>query len=68
MALIGWLWMIVFWGAVIALVVWVVRRISQSASTTPGSPASPMEIARVRYARGEITREEFEDLKRALSA
>jgi len=28
---------------------------------------SPIEIARMRYARGEITLEEFEEIKRTLS-
>lgn len=32
-----------------------------------GREASPIEIARKRYARGEITLEEFEAIKKALS-
>jgi putative membrane protein len=62
----GWAWMIIFWGAIIALVVWVVRRLSQPTSAFTGDRSLPMEIAKARYARGEITREQFEELKKDL--
>ena len=67
MIAIGWVWMLVFWGAIIALVVWVVRRISQPSAASSGSASSALEIAKARYARGEITREQVEELKRDLS-
>ena len=66
----GGLMMIFFWGAIIALVVWAVQAMSrrddghaQSAATPP---RTPLEIAKERYARGEIGRDEFEQLKRDL--
>jgi len=60
----GWVWMVVFWGAIIGLVVWGISRIT--GERTP-SHLTPMDIAKARHARGEITKEEFESLKRDLA-
>ena len=48
---------------VIALVVYVFMRTYNS---QPGREDSPLEILKRRYARGEITREDFESMKRDL--
>ncbi len=61
--LFGTLWMIIFWGAIIWLVVWGVG----SLAGLRKSGADAMEIARQRYARGEITREEYEAIRGTLS-
>ena len=63
--LFGAIWMVVFWGAIIALVVWWIR-------TLAGREDKPVEedayqILRRRYARGEITKEQFEEIKATLS-
>ena len=69
---VGWwmlFWMILFWGAMVALVVWGIRRISQrggSESHPPGE-RDAMDIARERYARGEISKQEFDQIKQDLS-
>ncbi len=64
----GW-WMIlpmvVFWGGLIALIVWGVRRLTGCGVHTGG--INPIDVAKERYARGEITREQFEQLKKDLS-
>jgi len=67
----GW-WMtfggiisILFFGAIIALIVWGVRKFSDGGSNP--AKGSPLDIARERYAKGEITREEFEQIKKDLS-
>ena len=76
----GWLAMslsfVVFWGLLIALVVWVVRslradtsRENQGLPPTPGSRAD--EVLAERFARGEIDAEEFtqrRELLRSTSA
>ena len=59
----GVILMILFWGGIIALVVWGINRISGHGSG--GSP-TPLEIAKQRYARGEITKEQFEQIKKDL--
>jgi len=58
---------------VVLLVVWLVRRASPG-STNPSiasmqnsSPQTPREILQVRYARGEITREEYHQMLEDLS-
>ncbi len=55
--------MVVFWGGVIALVVWAVRQFTQNR----GPSRSPLDIAKERLAKGEITKEEFESLKSHLA-
>lgn len=56
--------MLLFWGAIIALVVLLSRSFSQSRGES--SHKSAREILDERYARGEIDREEYEEKKRAL--
>ncbi len=69
MMVFGMFWMVLIWGAVIAFIVWVVRKLTDRGDPgqgTGGGP-DPLEIARERYARGEISREVFEQMKRDLS-
>jgi len=57
----GW----IFWLVVIALLVWfLVSFISTKNKNTPNE--SPLEILKKRFARGEITKQEFEEKKKAL--
>ena len=62
--LFGGIWMVIFWGAIIWLIVWGV---SQVGGGHRHDEESPLEVARRRYARGELTREQFEQLRRDLS-
>lgn len=55
--------MVIFWAAVIAVVVWAVRSIAGSREDR----RTPLDIARERLARGEISEEEFERIKRQLA-
>ncbi len=59
------LWLLIIAG-VVALVVWAVR--ASSGRSPGGSSHEPdaLEIARRRYARGEISKEQFEQLKHDL--
>jgi len=63
----GWIWMLLFWGAIVGLVIWGVNKFT-SASRSSEDRGAPLEIAKMRYARGEITKEEFEQLKKDLAA
>lgn len=67
----GLLLMILFWGGLIALAIWLVSALFPGSSRRPASGAdhaqSPREILDTRYARGEITREEYELMKQDLS-
>lgn len=61
----GWIWMmfgmVIFWGAIIVLVVWLVRGGPRSSRTEP-----PQEILRRRLADGSISVEEYEQRYAAL--
>jgi putative membrane protein len=66
--LLGWLLPLLFIGVLVGLVVWLVLRVTQRPATaggpgwTPAPPPAPnaaLEQVRARYARGEITREDF---------
>ena len=66
---IGWGWiglgllhMIVFWGLVILAFVGLLRWIGGGVINVPDA----IDILRARYARGELTREQFEQMKREL--
>ncbi len=66
---IGLLLMILFWGALIVGAVWVVRAIFPSGGSESGPrkrDLSAREILDQRYARGELTREEYELTKQDL--
>ncbi len=58
--------MLVFWGGIIALVIWLIVRLTRS-GPTPSQRGNALDIARERYARGEITKEEFDQIKKDLS-
>lgn len=64
--LFGWLWFLIILGGTIAIVVWIVRKLTET-GTGNGSKSDPLRIAKERYARGEISKEEFERLKNDLS-
>jgi putative membrane protein len=61
----GGLWMLLFWGGLIALIVWGIVKLSQRGGST--QKRNSLDIAKDRYAKGEISREEFEQLKKDLS-
>jgi Predicted membrane protein len=70
----GWMWgvgmwlgglaMLVFWGALIVGAILVVRLLGG----VPGreAHASPLDILKRRYASGEITREQYEQMRKDL--
>lgn len=52
-------------GGVIWLVIWLVRRARANGKATFGAETaarSPREILQVRYAKGELTREEYQEM------
>jgi len=69
------IWMLgglLFLIALIVLVVWVVNTLMKGDRTGRGSSAdpsrpTPTDILRERFARGEITEEQFEQAKKALA-
>ena len=59
-----------FWIIILALIVWVVIRLTgnnQSKQQPTSSGETPMEILKKRYAKGEITKDQFEQIKKDIS-
>lgn len=68
----GWfgpIMMLVFWGLIILVLVFLARWLWGSSQKKPEEmrPESPLDILKRRYAGGEIDREEFEQKKKDLS-
>lgn len=65
---LGMIMMVVFWGLLIAGGVWLARAIFNSGSSQhlPSAP-SARDILDQRYARGELTREQYELMKQDLA-
>jgi len=66
----GWMWLMpVFWLVVVGLIIWaVVSAVSRSSPPSePRSGDSALDILRQRYARGEISREEYEAKRKDLT-
>ncbi len=61
---------LVFWALIIAgivlLVVWLVRNAGRTGLSAPSSDPA-LETLKTRYARGEITKEQFEEMRRTLT-
>ncbi len=64
--LIGLLFNALIIVGVVVLVVWAVKRFT-SQSSQPQGGQSPREILQARYARGEITREQYQQMLNDLS-
>jgi len=57
-------WMVAIWVGAVVLAFWVVASLFPQASTLPR--LSPREIARTRYARGELTAPQLREILAAL--
>ena len=55
------LWIIVCWVAFILFIVWLLNKSRESEERTP------LEIIKKRYAKGELTKRQFEDMKKEIS-
>ena len=61
----GGLWMVIFWGGLIALIVWGITKLTGRGGSTPKH--DPLDVAKERYAKGEMSKEEFAQIKKDLS-
>jgi uncharacterized membrane protein len=68
---LGLLFMVVFWGALIALAAWVIRALFPPAVQPPAPPAgrdlNARDILDRRLARGEISQEEYDLIRETIS-
>ncbi len=74
--LCGGLFFLLFWALIIGLVIWAITAWSRSSRnrTVTGSEVTPvapgsraLDILKERYARGEITKEQYEEMRRDLT-
>ena len=61
----GLIWMIIFWGILILLAIWLVNMLFPT--TKKSDPQdhisdSAVDILKQRYARGELTQEEYQQM------
>ncbi len=61
-------WMFIVWVLIIGLIVWGVIALTRRGTSASDKPEknNPLDTARERYARGEISKEEFEQIKKDL--
>lgn len=69
---LGLIWMLLFWGALILLALWLISVLfpnppRRSANPSPLPPASAPEILQQRYARGEISTEQYHEMLQTLN-
>jgi putative membrane protein len=65
MGLFGLFWMLLFWGGVIALAVWLIRLLFptvQKSEEGEKAALSAQEILRTRYAQGELTTGQYQEM------
>ena len=69
MGAVGWLFMLVFWGLIITVLVLVLQRLwdRRRTGSGEGSGEAPLDILKQRYAAGEISKEEYGRMKRDLT-
>ena len=63
---LGFLFWLLVVAGVVALVIWIVRTSSQRGTGTSPQGPDALEIARRRYASGEISKEQYDQLKKDL--
>ena len=64
----GWIMMLVFWALVVVGIVALVRAATNwGASSASNSGSTPLEILKRRYAAGELTKAQFEEMKKDLA-
>ena len=65
---LGWLFMIIFWVLIILGVVYLVKLIAGTGAKKEATKdETPLEILKKRYAKGEITKEQFDQMKEDIS-
>lgn len=62
-------WMMILWIVIVGLIVWgIVALIRRGSSKSNGTEdKTPLDIVKERYAKGEISKEEFERIKKDLT-
>lgn len=64
----GWIFMILFWALVILGIVALAKWVFSAGSSSSGSGGRALDVLKERYARGEINREQYEQMRRDLES
>ena len=59
----GFLFMLIFWGAII----WIIVTLINSAQSNKKDDSDPLTILKKRFAKGEITKKQFEKIKKEIN-
>lgn len=64
--IVGWVFMVLLWAALILLVIWLYKQIRgpDTEAKEAQETENPLDILKKRYAKGEISREEFTERKK----
>lgn len=62
----GWIFMVLWWIFIVVLIIALIKWIAKQFERSEREKSS-LDIARERYAKGEISKEEFEEMKRNLT-
>ncbi len=61
----GFIFMVLFWGLVIWLTVWIITQYLKPNKASKSETA--LDILKRRYAKGEITKKQYESMKKELT-
>ena len=64
--LFGFIFMFLFIAGFVLLVVWIVRQFAPGGTSSTTSSSNALEILKERFAKGEISKEEFVEMKKEL--
>jgi putative membrane protein len=66
----GWIFMILFWALIILGIIALAKWLFSAGGSigSGGSGKTPLDIIKERYARGEINREQYEQMRRDLES
>jgi putative membrane protein len=67
----GIIWMLLFWGGLILLAFWLLAQLFPVSPRSPlsnshHSPIATRDILDQRYARGELSREQYEEMRQTI--
>ena len=63
----GGIFMIIFWGFVVVAIFYLLKTLATSSSSGKGEPDSAKKVLAEIFAKGDLTKEEFEEIMEVLN-
>lgn len=63
----GFIFMFLFFTGFVLLIIWIVKQFGHGGQSTSSPAGNALEILKERYAKGEISKEEFTEMKKELA-